>query len=81
MPPADLRSARITACLRGWYVKKWSLSKKMLVIANAAVAGNRQMADYIGIILGLRGGQDAQLSLESVVETMNLVRLEPPNAV
>jgi hypothetical protein len=59
----------------------WSLPKKLLVIASATVAGNRQMADYIGIILGLRGGQDAQLSLESVLETMNLVRLEPQNAV
>jgi hypothetical protein len=73
----------ITARLRdrGWYVKKWSLPKKLLVIASATVAGNRQMADYIGIVLGMRGGQDAQLSLESVLETLNLVRLEPQNVV
>jgi hypothetical protein len=44
---------------RGWYAKKWSHPKKLLVTASATVAGNRQMADYLGIILGLRGGQDA----------------------
>ena len=50
-------------------------------IASATVASNRQMADYIGIILDGYGGGDAQLSHESVLETMNLGRLESQNGV
>jgi hypothetical protein len=48
---------------------------------SATVASGRQRADYIGTIHGTCGGRDALLNLKSVLEKMNLVRLEPQNGV
>jgi hypothetical protein len=48
---------------------------------SATVSGSRQRADYVGTIHGTCGGRDALLNPESVLEKMNLVRLEPQNGI
>jgi hypothetical protein len=73
--PDYIANCSILLGLGDKYAKESSQPKKLLTMASATVASNRQRADYIGTILGPCGGRDAQLNLESVVEKMKVSEL------